>query len=58
MLRRFAIFLFLTLAMPSLALAQQIFVRDIVVEGNQRVSAETVRSYMRIEPGGVSASRV
>lgn len=53
MLRRFAIFLFLTLAMPSLALAQQIFVRDIVVEGNQRVSAETVRSYMRIEPGGL-----
>jgi outer membrane protein insertion porin family len=51
-LRRVAIILAMLLLLPAVTLAQSILVRDIAVEGNQRVSAETVRSYMRVEPGG------
>ncbi|WP_416896639.1 MAG: outer membrane protein assembly factor BamA [Minwuia sp.] len=51
MLRRFAIYLSLCLLLPVAVAAQSAFIRDIAVEGNQRVSAETVRSYMRVESG-------
>jgi outer membrane protein insertion porin family len=37
---------------PAVSLAQGI-VRDITIDGNQRIEAETIRSYMVIAPGDV-----
>ncbi|MEC9347883.1 MAG: outer membrane protein assembly factor BamA [Pseudomonadota bacterium] len=36
---------------PFTVQAQSAVIRDILVEGNQRIEDETVRSYMQLEPG-------
>ena len=46
-------------AVPAVAQApQQEVVRQILVEGNQRVEADTVLSYLLIQPGQVADSRL
>ena len=37
----------------SVAQAQEVALREIVVEGNQRIEAETVQFYLELEPGDV-----
>ncbi|GJL88973.1 MAG: outer membrane protein assembly factor BamA [Minwuia thermotolerans] len=49
MSRRLILITVLAWLMPFVANAQ--LIQDIVVEGNQRIEAETVRSYMQLEPG-------
>lgn len=45
--------------MPVAAGAQSQLVQDVIVEGNQRIEGETVRSYMQLEPGSpFDASRL
>ncbi|WP_206419841.1 outer membrane protein assembly factor BamA [Minwuia thermotolerans] len=51
MLRRIAGILTLLVLLGSPAAAQQVMIEDIAVEGNQRIEAETVRSYMRLQTG-------
>ncbi|MCC6949099.1 MAG: outer membrane protein assembly factor BamA [Bradyrhizobiaceae bacterium] len=56
-IRRFAIVLGLALAIPagvgavSVVTAQQAYAQAIEVRGNQRVDADTIRSYFRVSPG-------
>jgi len=64
-IRRIAILLGLVLAIPvgfgvaSLATAQPAYAQAIEVRGNQRVDAETIRSYFRVSPGErVDAARI
>jgi outer membrane protein insertion porin family len=51
LLRRIAGILTLLVLLGSPAAAQQVMIEDIAVEGNQRIEAETVRSYMRLQTG-------
>jgi outer membrane protein insertion porin family len=41
-----------TLLAPRVAYAQSVTVSSIIVQGNQRVEADTIRSYFRPGPGG------
>jgi len=50
-LKRLVILICLCLAWPLASQAQQVVIGGIDVEGNQRVSSETVRSYLRLQPG-------
>ena len=51
-MRRIAgILTLLGLLLAAPAMAQQVTIQDIAVEGNQRIEAETVRSYMGIQTG-------
>ncbi|ANK81265.1 MAG: outer membrane protein assembly factor BamA [Rhizobiales bacterium NRL2] len=50
-MRRIAGILTLLVLLGSPAAAQQVMIEDIAVEGNQRIEAETVRSYMRLQTG-------
>jgi outer membrane protein insertion porin family len=56
-IRRFAILLGLAFAAPGgfaaagIATAQQAYAQAIEVRGNQRVDADTIRSYFRVNPG-------
>ncbi len=44
---------------PVAAGAQSQLIQDVIVEGNQRIEGETVRSYMQVEPGSpFEASRL
>lgn len=51
MARRLIVIALFVLLAPLAALAQSGTIREIVVEGNQRIEAETVRSYMQLQPG-------
>lgn len=50
-MRRIAGILTLLVLLSSPAIAQQVVIQDIAVEGNQRIEAETVRSYMQLRTG-------
>jgi outer membrane protein insertion porin family len=41
-----------TIASSGIAVAQTVSSKSIVVEGNRRVEAETIRSYFKLGPGG------
>lgn len=49
----------LAMLTPVAAGAQSQLIQDVIVEGNQRIEGETVRSYMQLEPGSpFDASRL